>query len=263
MYDMNRLLIPICCLLLGTSLSAQDFSLFEKKTFQAKDGGTLPYRILFPADYDPQKRYPLVLFLHGAGERGNDNEKQLVHGVKTFLKAENREKFPCIVIAPQCPAESYWASPKFERTKYPIDFDFNYQYELTDGLDRAIQLTRSIIRKEGVDKKRVYITGLSMGGMGTFEAVYRYRRLFAAAIPVCGGADVEAFKRKHAKIPFWLFHGDVDGVVEVKHSRNMHKKLQALGAEVLYTEYPNVNHNSWEKAYEETDLLPWLFAKSR
>lgn len=260
---MNRISLFTCCCLMTLGLSAQDFSLFEKRTFQAKDGGTLPYRIMLPDNYDPAKKYPLVLFLHGAGERGDDNEKQLVHGVKTFLKAENRAQFPCIVIAPQCPKDSYWASPKFERTKYPIDFDFNYTYEETVALKRAIQLTRSILKQEAVDKKRVYITGLSMGGMGTYEAVYRYRKLFAAAIPVCGGADVEAYQKKHAKIPFWLFHGDVDGVVEVKHSRAMNEKLRSLGADVSYTEYAGINHNSWEKAYEEPALISWLFAKKR
>ncbi|NRB50279.1 MAG: prolyl oligopeptidase family serine peptidase [Saprospiraceae bacterium] len=260
---MNRFCLFACCMLLTVGLNGQDFSLFAKKSFQAKDGGTLPYRILLPENYDATKQYPLVLFLHGAGERGDDNEKQLVHGVKTFLQAEHREQFPCILIAPQCPKDSYWASPKFERTKYPIDFDFNYEYDETVALDRAIQLTRSIIKQLSVDKKRVYITGLSMGGMGTYEAVYRYRKLFAAAVAVCGGADVAAYKKKHAKIPFWLFHGDVDGVVEVKHSRAMKDKLEELGAEVRYTEYAGVNHNSWEKAYEESELLPWLFAKSR
>lgn len=254
-----------CCLalLFSLSLSAQDFNLFTKEIFKGKKGEVLPYRMLLPENYDPNQTYPLVLFLHGGGERGDDNEKHLVHGVKTFLKTENRTKFPCIVIAPQCPADSYWASAKFERTKYPIDFDFNYEYPITKGLDLVIQLTRSIIKTKAVDKKRVYITGLSMGGMGTFEAMYRSPRLFAAAVAVCGGADVAAYQKKHAKRPFWLFHGDVDGVVEVKHSRAMNSKLKSLGADVRYTEYVGINHNSWEKAYEEGELLPWLFAQKR
>jgi predicted peptidase len=240
---------------------AQDFSLFEKKIFTGKDGQTLNYRILYPENYDQSREYPLVLFLHGAGERGDDNEKQLVHGVKTFLKPENRTKYPCIVIAPQCPSDDYWASVKFERTKYPIDFDFNYDYPITSALDLAIQLTKSTIKNESVDKKRVYITGLSMGGMGAFEAVNRFRRLFAAAAPVCGGGDVAAYQKKHTKLSYWIFHGDVDGVISVENSRNMNDKLKSLGAEVKYTEYPGVNHNSWENAYEEVDLLPWMFSK--
>ena len=256
-------LITLLFLVSTIQLGAQDLSLFEKKTFTSLDGQTLPYRILYPENYDPNQKYPLVLFLHGAGERGNENEKQLTHGAKTFLTPEHRAKFPCIVIAPQCPAESYWASPKFERTKYPIDFDFNYDYPITTGLDLAIQLTKRMIDDEAVDKKRVYITGLSMGGMGTFEAVYRFPKLFAAAAPVCGGGDIASYGKKQRKIPFWIFHGDVDGVVEVKHSREMNARLKELGAQVKYTEYPGVNHNSWENAYAEPELLSWMFSQRR
>lgn len=222
---MKKLLLAILILVTIEGF-AQDLSLFENKKFAGKDGQVLNYRILYPEDYDESKEYPLVLFLHGAGERGNDNEKQLVHGVKTFLKPENRTKYPCIVIAPQCPSDDYWSSVKFERTKYPIDFDFNYDYQLTSALDLAIQLTKSTVKNESVDKKRVYITGLSMGGMGTYEAVYKYWRLFAAAAPICGGGDMESYKKKHAKAAFWIFHGEADGVVGVEHSRMMYKKLK-------------------------------------
>lgn len=255
--------LSLLLLLMAGQLLAQDYSLFEKKEFTNKKGETLPYRILYPENYDPAKKYPLVLFLHGAGERGNDNEKQLLHGVKVFLEAQYRTQFPCIVVAPQCPAESYWGSVKFERTKYPLDLDFNYQYDITTGLRLAIELTRSVIKEAAVDKKRVYITGLSMGGMGTFEAVYRFPKLFTAAVPVCGGADVAAYGKKQARIPFRIFHGEVDGVVAADHSRAMYARLQALGAQVQYKEYPGVNHNSWDYAYIEPDLLPWLFAQHR
>lgn len=259
---MIRLLI--CTLIFNAlQLTAQEMSLFEKRTFLGKDGQTLPYRILFPENYDPAQKYPLVLFLHGSGERGNDNEKQLLHGAKVFLDAQNRSKFPCIVIAPQCPKDGYWASTKFERTKYPIDFDFNYNYDITEGLNLAIELTKSIVKSEAVNKKKVYITGLSMGGMGTFEAVYRFPKLFAAAAPICGGGDANAYGKKQGKIPFWVFHGAIDGVVVVENSRTMVAKLKALGAKVKYTEYPGVDHSSWDNAYIEPELLPWMFAQHK
>jgi predicted peptidase len=211
--------------------SAQDFSLLEKRIYHG-DSGVLPYRILYPKNYDRTKSYPLVLFLHGGGERGDDNEKQLNHGVKHFLEESNRSQFPCILIVPQCPLDSYWASVKFERTKYPLELDFNYKYDITKGLQLAVDLTRRMIKSEAVDEDRVYITGLSMGGMGTLEAVYRYPRIFAAAAVVCGGADEKAFKRKHVKTSFWLFHGDTDQVVGIEHSREMVAKLKSLGAKV-------------------------------
>ena len=116
--------IIILLLFLGFQAQAQDYSLLEKRSFTSKSGTILPYRILFPENYNPAQSYPLVLFLHGAGERGEDNEKQLVHGVKTFLTAENRKNFPCILIAHQCPTESYWASANIDRSSYPITIDF-------------------------------------------------------------------------------------------------------------------------------------------
>jgi len=243
-------------------LQSQDFSLLEKRIFQSEKG-VLPYRILFPENYDKSVKYPLVLFLHGGGERGDDNEKHLVHGVKHFLEPANRQAYPCILIVPQCPEDSYWASVKFERTKYPLELDFNYAYDITRGLQLAIDLTKNIIKSEAVDKKRVYITGMSMGGMGTLEAVYRYPKLFAAAASVCGGADEMAYKKRHVRIPFWLFHGDADQVIAVDNSREMLARLKALGADVKYTEYPGVNHNSWEKAYADPDLLKWLFNQKK
>ncbi|MCB0664883.1 MAG: prolyl oligopeptidase family serine peptidase [Saprospiraceae bacterium] len=251
-------------IILGSSISlkSQDFSLLEKRVYEGT-AGKLPYRILFPENYDSREKYPLVLFLHGGGERGDDNEKQLVHGVKHFIDPPVRSAFPCILIAPQCPEDSYWSSVKFERTKYPLDLDFNYEYEITKGLQLAIDLTKEIIKEESVDKSRVYITGLSMGGMGTFEAIYRFPRLFAAAAVVCGGADAVAYGKRQAKIPFWIFHGDADQVISVEHSRKMVTRLKALNAEVKYTEYSGVNHNSWENAYAEPMLLPWLFSKKR
>jgi predicted peptidase len=140
---------------------------------------------------------------------------------------------------------------------------FDYQNNITTPLQLAVDLVKHLLTTESIDKKRVYITGLSMGGMGTLEAVYRYPKLFAAAAPVCGGADIQAFTKKQARIPFWIFHGDADAVVPVAFSRDLVAHLQSLGATVKYSEYPGVNHNSWENAYAEPEFMSWLFAQRR
>lgn len=250
-------------LLLFISCSAfgQDFSLFEKKIYVSSKGDTLPYRILFPENYDKSKKYPLVLFLHGGGERGKDNEKQLTHGVKVFLDPANRKNYPCIVIAPQCMEDSGWSSAQYDRSKMPIQFNFDYTKPISKALFAVQELTNETIRNGSVQKNSVYVTGLSMGGMGTYEIVYRNPGLFKSAAAVCGGGDPKLYNKKTARTKFWIFHGDVDGVVEVKYSKAMYARLQELKADVKYTEYPGVNHNSWENAYAEPDLLPWMFDK--
>lgn len=257
------LLIFCSGMISNISAFAQDKSLFEKEAFMSSSGEFLPYRILKPLNFDKTKKYPLVLFLHGAGERGDDNEAQLTHGVSAFLAEKYRAEHPCFVIAPQCPTEGYWASANISRDKYPLEIDFDYTNEITPALEAAMELLFSYLADGFIDTSRVYITGLSMGGMGTFEAVGRFPELFAAAAPVCGGGDSSAYNETTAKVPFWIFHGDKDGVVPVKHSRNMYARLVDLKANAKYTEYPEINHNSWENAYSEVALIPWLFSKIR
>lgn len=255
-----RLILTFATMLLFfQSSTAQDF---EKKTF-ASSTGELPYRILYPENYDKTKTYPLVLFLHGAGERGNNNESQLVHGSKLFLDSANRKNYPAIVIFPQCTEQGYWSSVSVDRTKSPFTLGFDYTRPITPDLQAAIELVQQTIKSGSVDKTRVYIAGLSMGGMGTFEAVYRYPDLFAAAVPICGGADVRAYDKRVSKIPFRVFHGAKDVVVDVKHSQVIVAKLKALHTKVEYIEYPEVNHNSWDNAFAEPDFLSWMFDKHR
>lgn len=240
--------------------NAQDMSLYLKKE-HTSGGFTLPYRILFPEEYKPSKKYPLILVLHGAGERGSDNEKQLVHGGRLFLDSVVRKKFPAIVVFPQCPEDSYWSSVAIDRSKTPLALTFDYTRPITAPLSQTMDLLEKIIAEEGVNKNRVYISGLSMGGMGTFEAVHRFPGRFAAALPICGAGDTLQYQR--VKTDFWIFHGTDDAVVDVMYSRKMAEKLKDLKVKVRYTEYPGVNHNSWDNAFAESDFLKWMFRKRR
>ena len=244
-----------------TAASSQDSSLYEKHTFKSSDGFNLPYRILYPEGFNADRKYPLILVLHGAGERGSDNEKQLVHGSRLFVDSLVRKKYPAIVVFPQCPEDSYWSSVSIDRGKSPLVLDFDYTRPITPPLKAAIELVEDIVGKGSVDEGKVYITGLSMGGMGTFEAVHRYPRLFAAALPICGGGDTDRYRK--VKTPFWIFHGSDDAVVGVDYSRVMVERLKDLDVKVKYTEYPGVNHNSWDSAFAEPDFLTWMFKKER
>lgn len=255
--------VILLCITAIVGIKAQDTTLYQRGEYVFAEGKILPYRILYPANYDRSKKYPLILVLHGAGERGKDNIKQLVHGSKLFTADSNRKNFPAIVVFPQCPEESFWASVKVDRTTQPHKIDFDYTAEPNWPLVAANELVKKLLNEEAVSKKRVYVTGLSMGGMGTFESVYRYPKLYAAALPICGGGDTLHYNKRVAKTAFWVFHGAADAVVNVKLSQQMNDKLKVLGAEVKYSEYPGVNHNSWDNAFAEPDYLGWMFTQKR
>ena len=238
---------------------AQD-SLYQKKEFTYSPGQVLPYRILFPEGYDRTRAYPLLLFLHGAGERGTDNERQLIHGGKLFSSAGNRSRYPAIVVLPR---DEWWAALKPDTTRRPLGLAFDYTTPARWPLQAVAALLQQLVREEGVDARRIYVSGLSMGGMGTFELVSRYPTVFAAALPICGGGDTLYRNRQLRRVPFWIFHGDADRVVDVRYSRAMEHHLRSLGAPVRYTEYPGVGHNSWDPAFAEPDYLDWMFGQRR
>ncbi len=250
-------------LVLGVLIGqAQDLSLFQKKVF-VHNGDSLLYRQLLPENYDPGKKYPLIVFLHGAGERGNDNEKQLVHGAKLFLRDDIRKKFPAIIIFPQCPANGWWANYKFSRDSAgKTVFIVQPDQPATKPLQLVELLVAKFLASGEVVKKRVYVGGLSMGGMGTFEITRRNPKLFAAAFPICGATDA-AVAPELKKISWWIFHGAKDDVVPPASSIAMADALKKLKADVKFTLYPDANHNSWDPAFAEKDLLPWLFSKKK
>ena len=250
---MRILLLLVILVVFISTLQAQSY----KKEWFISDGDTLPYRILFPKGYEKgDQSYPLLLFLHGAGERGSDNKAQLVHGAKLFKK--NSKTYPAIVVFPQCEKDSYWAH--LDRGPYDhMNLSFPFYEKGKAPLELVIQLLDELLEKERIDRSRVLLAGLSMGGFGTFELLARRPNLFSKAIPICGGGNplLVPLYANHTK--FWVFHGDADSVVDVKYSRRMHEALVEAGADVQYTEYPGVGHNSWDNAFADPQFLSWLF----
>ncbi len=246
--------------MINFSNSAQGFEAFS---FINENADTLLYRMLAPAHTGDSKKIPLVLFLHGAGERGKDNVKQLTHGASLFLNELNREKFPAYVVFPQCPEEDYWASVKIDRSSMPLNLTFDYRQKITKSLSLVISLVKQLKEEKNIDENRIYVVGLSMGGMGTFEIIHREPDLFAAALPMCGGGDAQLFSKRAARIPMWIFHGEEDGVVSVQYSRDMVARIRKFNKSLRYTEYPETNHNSWDRAFAEPDLLSWLFLNEK
>jgi predicted peptidase len=228
---------------------------FEARTFK---GSTeeLPYRLLKPKDFDAKKNYPLVLFFHGAGERGKDNVAQLKHGVKTFASDEYLAKYPCFVIAPQCPNNEQWVNTPWGAPEHTMP------EKPSKSMAAAFELLDAIRTEFPIDPTRIYVTGISMGGFGTWDALQRHPEIFAAGVPVCGGAD-KALAPKIAKLPIWVFHGGNDGVVKTKRAQDMVAALKAAGGQPKYDEYPGVGHDSWNKAYATAELYEWLFAQRR
>ena len=255
-------LIFMLVLLGGQCIIAQDKSLFEKHEFIFK-GDTLLYRLLMPENYNPSKMYPMVLFLHGSGERGNDNEAQLVHGAELFLRDSIRKSFPAFIVFPQCPAKDSWASTTSKKdSSGKRIFQFQTTGKATKTMSLVERLVRKIINQYPVTKKQLYVGGLSMGGMGTFDLVKRKPKLFAAAFPICGGAD-SSIAPKLKKVNWWIFHGAKDKSVDPVYSQIMADALHKENASVMFTLYPNAEHNSWDNAFAEPGLLSWLFSNKK
>jgi predicted peptidase len=259
-----KLKFVLVALIIFTSsfLHAQDLSLYKKENF-VKDNDTLPYRLLLPFNYDASKKYPLILFLHGAGERGTDNESQLSHGADLFLRDSIRKNYPAIVLFPQCRQESFWSNVKRDTSKRGEDrLIFQTGGKPTLAMRLLRQLLTQVIKTYPVEKKQIYVGGLSMGGMGTYEIVWRNPKMFAAAFAICGGADVASAPR-FAKTPWWIFHGAKDDVVLPQFSQRIVTALEAIHADVKFTLYPEADHNSWDNAFAEPMLFPWMFSKHK
>ncbi|MFD0794652.1 prolyl oligopeptidase family serine peptidase [Mucilaginibacter litoreus] len=253
-------MLGMMCLAFPFLALAQDNSAFDRGMYTSKSD-TLPYRILFPRKFDPKHQYPIIFVLHGAGERGKDNNKQLAYGPKLFLNDTIRDKYPAIVVYPQCPEGNYWSNVKIDTNETGKRvFHFQEGGDPTTAMKALLGLVDEFLKKPYVSEKQVYIGGLSMGGMGTLEILRRKPKLFAAAFAICGGDNTNNVKKYADKVPLWIFHGLNDSVVPEDHSEVVVAALRDAGADPRFTRYPNTDHNSWDKAFAEPDLIPWLFS---
>lgn len=232
--------------------------LFERGRYQGSGGAELAYRLLKPPAGKEGDRFPLVIFLHGAGERGADNRAQLVHGMREFARPERRAEYPAFVLAPQCPAGEKWVDVAWDAVQH------ERPAEPATPLRLCRELIDQLLEELPIDEDRIYLTGLSMGGFGTFDALARWPDRFAAAIPICGGGDPRAAEvARFRDVPLWVFHGARDNLVRPERSRELVAALKAAGGTPRYTEYPEAGHDSWTATYADGNVLEWLFAQRR
>ena len=211
---------------------------FINRTMQV-GGKEHRYVVYVPFDYTPNKPWPVIMFLHGAYERGNDGLIQTDVGIGRSIR-KHTDRFPCIVVMPQCPEWSWWENSE-------------------DLIDMALAETRRIYN---VDTARIYLTGISMGGNATWNYGARRLNVYAALIPICGKGNPRDAKVL-AGIPIWAFHGAKDENVPVRHTRKMVEAIQKAQGNIKYTEFPEADHNSWDKAYGGEDTLVWLLAQRK
>lgn len=256
---MKRIVVVIGFLFLFVGIANAQITDFEPVTFTDSTEQELQYRILKPVNYDSTKSYPLVLFLHGAGERGNDNYSQLKWGVSHFADPKFRERYPAFVIAPQMEEGEVWS--RLITSRDTTTFSGSMSQTPTEPMRLTIELLEKLQNKYSIDSNRLYVTGISMGGFGTFDLIQRFPNKFAAAVPVCGGGDLSrAFML--TDIPLWVFHGTEDDVVHPKFSRSMVEAIRIAGGSPGYTEYPGEGHiGAWVQAYRNPHLYEWMFSK--
>jgi predicted peptidase len=213
---------------------------------------SLNYVVYVPRDYAPERAWPVVLFLHGAGERGDNGLAQTQTGVGPAIRL-HPERFPCLVVMPQCPANKGWG-PRLG----------NVAEATPEVADLALAALDATIQKYHGDPDRIYLTGLSLGGFGTWAIGARHPAKFAALMPICGGGRPADMAPLLKDLPIWVFHGDADPAVPVQRSRDMVEALKSAGnTKVKYTEYPGVGHNSWDRAYGDAEAIAWLLSQKR
>lgn len=250
---LTYLLLVHCLLALPSFAQQPEPSLFEAH-LHIEGNDTLPYRLYRSEKADTiHEALPLVIFLHGAGERGNDNVAQLTHCVRYFLEDSITDNYPFLLMAPQCPKGKRWVNTDWSLPEHQME------PEPTAEMQGVFTLMDSLIDSGTVDARHIYICGLSMGGFGVWDALQRRPQRFAAAIAICGGGDpahAEAMK----DIPIFIFHGMRDGVVMPSRSIQMHHALEDAGSQQTFlVTYPELGHGCWDKAFSTPGIFKWLF----
>jgi len=227
--------------------------LLSPHTFRNAQSETLSYRLFVPQNYDRTKKYPLVVYLHGSGGVGDDNLKQIQGGngylIDFFTQTESQTHYPAFVVAPQSAGDG-WIEHALSK---PAP---------TRQLRLVVDLIGDLRRSYSIDGSRLYVAGQSLGGFGTFAIVTEFPKLFAAGVPLCGGAD-ESKVLSIIKTQLWVFHGEKDEAVPVDSSRRIVAAIKKAGGSVKYTEYPGEGHNIWLKVVKEPELLSWLFGQHK
>lgn len=261
---------------LDPRITPQSLEAFRKHSFE-HEGFSLPYRLMEPTQIEQGEKRPLLVLMHGKGERGEENQRQLIHGGRVFASPGFRDKTRAFVVAPQCPsgkeqgttsdkpedppgteADRVWTyglSPKASAT---LDLDNG----MTRQLDAASRLVDHLIETLPIDPDRVYLAGLSMGGYATWELIERDPSRWAAAVPICGAGDPTHASRL-INLPIWAHHGAKDSVIPVERSREMITAIQAAGGKPIYSEYPDAGHDSWTPALTSKHVWDWVFAQRR
>jgi len=261
-------IVALIALLLLSSVAVAEVTVedFEAGVFTDSRGTTMHYRLFVPRGYDQPSpaHYPLIVFLHGNGDQGSDNRRQVREGARVWVEPDNQERHPAFVLAPQCPAGDGWGRPS-GLAGYPAGSPLEALFELLDDIERRYR----------IDTDRRYITGMSGGGWGTLRALSHQPRRFAAAILVCPAGEParnpEVPLRENGvgvvagieSIPLWFFHGTDDPVVPISLTRDRVAALRRAGGTPRLTEYPGVEHDAWVRAYAEPDIVDWLFAQER
>jgi predicted peptidase len=246
-------------LLLFFCFSACVSAQFDYKIY-SNNKDTIPYRIIVPKNYSSEKSYPILIFLHGSGERGNNNESQLIHGSKVMGSDNFQKQHDSFVVFPQCKAKDYWANVPFWEKTNKKRFVFNKTLSENNMLKGVIELLNSLESKYSIDPSRRYVGGLSMGAMGAIEILAQNPGVFRAAFAICGGGS-PSWANKIKGTPLWLFHGKKDDVVDVKFSKKLARKLIRLKSKTKLTLYDEIKHNSWDLALNDPFLFKWLFSQ--